>query len=115
MDDWFKEHKVWFITKCLVTFDSNNELQIEDREINKHVPVNRILDEMGLYPLTGMQVGDRHYMIVYDGAEKHTDKTMILVSKVDLKKQTLVDMGSVDKENIVEIAKKMMGYRPLFQ
>jgi len=37
------------ITKWLIQFDSNKELQIIEKEVSKYAPINRILDRVWFF------------------------------------------------------------------
>jgi hypothetical protein len=101
------------ITKWLIQIDSSNELQITEREVSKFAPINRILDRVGYFNLTSIDVSGKTYMVAYEKEEEYGNKTKILVASIDSAQNKVVDMENDDQENIPEIAKQLMGYHPV--
>ena len=102
----------WTFTKWLVTIGSGNELQITPQEVNRHIPINRMLDELGFFNFTFLDIYGKTYLVVYRYEEPGT-KSKILVAKVDSAENAVVDMEAEDQENVCEIARRMMGYKPV--
>ena len=100
------------ILKWLIQFDLNKELQITEEEVSQYAPINQILDRFGSFTLKVIDVLDNRYMIVYKSEEEYSDKTKILVAKIDSVENIVVDMANNDLANVTEIAKMLMGYHP---
>ena len=100
------------ILKWLIQFDLNKELQITEEEVSQYSPINQILDRFGSFTLKVIDVLDNRYMIVYKSEEEYSDKTKILVAKIDSVENIVVDMANNDLANVTEIAKMLMGYHP---
>lgn len=101
------------ISKWLIQFDLNKELQITEEEVSQYAPINQILDRFGSFTLKVIDVLDNRYMIVYKSEEEYSDKTKILVAKIDSVENIVVDMANNDLANVTEIAKMLMGYHPV--
>ena len=101
------------ISKWLIQFDLNNELQITEEEVSQYVPINQILDRFGSFTLKVIDVLDKRYMIAYKSEEEYSNKTKILVAKIDSVENIVVDMANNDRANVTEIAKMLMEYHPV--
>jgi len=100
------------ITKWLVRIGAGNQPEIQPREVSTAMPINRMLDKTGLYYLTSVQVSGKTYMIAYDPEEEYQVKSSLLVAKIDVPKNLIVDMEESDRDSIPEIARQFMGYHP---
>ncbi len=98
------------ITKWLIQFDSNKELQIIEKEVSKYAPINRILDRVGFFELELIDVSGKKYFATYEPEEKYVKKTKILLTRIDSEANRAVDMDKTDLENIPEIARLLMGF-----
>ena len=98
------------ITKWLIQFDSNKELQIIEKEVSKYAPINRILDRVGFFELELIDVSGKKYFATYEPEEEYVNKTRILLARIDSEANRVVDMDKTDLENIPEIARLMMGF-----
>ena len=101
------------ISKWLIQFDLNNELQITEEEVNQYAPINQIIDRFGSFTLKVIDVLDKRYMIAYKSEEEYSNKTKILVAKIDSVENIVVDMANNDRANVTEIAKMLMEYHPV--
>lgn len=101
------------IIKWLIQIESNNELQITEKEISRFAPINRVLDRVGYFNLTAIKVSSNEYLVAYESEEEYVTKTKILVAKIDSKANKIVDLENSDLENVTKIAKQLMGYNPL--
>ena len=101
------------ISKWLIQFDLNKELQITEEEVSQYAPINQILDRFGSFTLKLIDVLDNRYMIVYKSEEEYSDKTKILVAKIDSATNQIVDMANNDLSNVKIMAEQVMGYHPV--
>lgn len=98
------------LKKWLLSVDRTGELHIETRDVNAHIPLNRMLDVSGYYQLEAFQREDRRYLLVCKTEETHTFKSCILVSKIE-KTETgsrLTDVDESDREDMEWLADVFM-------
>jgi len=101
------------ILKWLIEFDLKNELQITEKEVGQCAPIDQVLDSIGCFTLKVMDVSGKRYMISYKSEEEHLNKTNILIAKIDLTTDQIVDMANNDLVNVKKIAEQLMGYHPV--
>ncbi|MFP4287399.1 MAG: hypothetical protein ACLFRI_06820 [Candidatus Izemoplasmataceae bacterium] len=95
------------IIKWLLFYDETGMMQVEEKEVNIFIPVNRMLDQVGYYQLDLLKVKTMHYLIVYDSSEPIHSQKKILVSKVHSNEQGdfLIDLTADDYVHMPIIAK----------
>ncbi|MFU8786725.1 MAG: hypothetical protein ACNA7U_05690 [Candidatus Izemoplasmataceae bacterium] len=94
------------MTKWLIRLNEMDQVVIKPKEVSKHAPINRVLDEVGFYALDSMTVNGVDYMVVFKPEELYTKKTIILVSRIEKSNEgeRLIDMSNEDRDNINFIA-----------
>lgn len=96
------------IAKSLLTINEKNELVITKRPVNRHAPINRILEEVGFYSFEFIRINSKRFLIVYEEYEKHTVKTKILVARVHDKIEKVIDISDDDYDSLLQIARDFM-------
>ena len=97
-------------TKWLVRLDDMGQVMIIPKEVNRHAPINRILDNVGFYDLDSITVGGKKYLIVMKPEERYSIKSLVLVSKInqDEKGEGFIDMERDDSLNMEVVADKYL-------
>lgn len=98
------------IKKWLLSVDRTGELQIETRDLNAHIPLNRMLEVPGYYQWGSFHREDRRYVLVYKFEEEHTHKSVILVSRVESTQtgSRLADVDESHREDMEWLADEFM-------
>lgn len=99
-----KEEKMDNIEKWLLYLDGN-KVVVERKQLNKYIPINRMLDVAGVYNLDVKHVRDRTYLIVFEQLEVGI-KSKILVSRTYKNDNGggITNLDDSDFEYIEEIA-----------
>jgi hypothetical protein len=105
--------KHYEILKWLIEYNDYNEIMITEKPVNRHIPINRMLEEVGYYDFTFTQVNDVTYCVVYD---LENDLGKVLVSKVfkDEDGQGLTHMESSDVENMQLLANNFLKKKSIY-
>lgn len=99
------------VKKLLLTRNSDYSLEIEEKELNVHIPINRYLDRPGYFSFTFEDIDGKKFLLVFEGAEEDTTKTKMLVTKIGPENQRMEDISSEDSDQIAVIAEKYMGIK----
>ena len=94
------------IKKWLLSYETRNELKIDELEVNKYIPINRFLDQVGFYSFDVLKVYGIHYLCVYDSKLPKQAQDKVLVAKIAKteKGEGLIDLETSDKKNMAKIA-----------
>ncbi len=104
------------IKKWLLSYQESQALTIKELEVNRHIPINRFLDQVGLYAFDIFEVNETQYLCVYDSNEPKQAQTKILVSKIckENSSEGLTDLTNEDKPNIEKVAGFYLKKAPAF-
>jgi len=97
------------ITRFLVEMNKENQLSITKKEVNKHAPINRVLDRVGYFAYDFVSIDGIQYIVNYEQSECNTTKTKLLISKTLKSEERLVDITEDDLERVYVILEKYMG------
>ena len=94
------------IVKWRIRLDDMERVHILPKEVSRHAPINRVLDQVGFYALDSILIHQTRYLIVFKPEELQSKKSIILVSKIIQveTKEMIVDMTEEDLNNIEDIA-----------
>lgn len=98
------------IKKWLLVLKPNGEVDIFEHDVNIHIPINRKLDQIGLYPFDVITINGRSYLYVFEAYEKDSKKTKVLISRIGKKNEGegLIDMQDDDQDNAQIIIEQLM-------
>lgn len=98
------------IKKWLLVLNAFGEVDIIEREMSYHVPINRMLDKAGFYALDSIKINETIYLLVFDENEMYVKKTKMLVTKIGFTEEGegTVSLGEEDRENVYKIIKAYM-------
>ena len=86
---------------------SEQSINLELKDINVYIPINRVLDEVGFYILDKVSSPTHTYVLTILNEEVHTQKTKVLFSKIG--KNTAFDpITEEDLEDIKLLALNLM-------
>jgi hypothetical protein len=97
------------ITRFFVVVNKENQLTITKKEVNKHAPINRVLDRVGFFGYDFVIIDGIQYIVNYEQSESNTTKTKLLISKTLKGEGKLVDITEDDLKRVYVILKKYMG------
>jgi hypothetical protein len=99
------------ITRFLVTYNQENELEIINKEVNKHAPINRVLDRVGYFAFEFVKVDNHKYIVNYEEDEKDIFKSKLLISRTHPTEERLIDISEEDLECTYSIVERFMGIK----
>lgn len=104
------------IRKWLLVSKSHGEVEIIKRDINIHIPINRMLDQVGFYAMDSIKVNGVTYLYVYDECERYTKKSKLLITRIGYtgSGEGLVHMKDDDLYHVQEIINQLMIHREAF-
>lgn len=98
------------ITKWLVVLNTNQALEIKEKEVSQYAPINRLLDVPGHYNFDIVSVDQTRYIVVYQQEEEYQNKTKLLIARIHDDIEKVIDMTKDDYQHVIEIARRLMGY-----
>lgn len=98
------------IRKWLLVSKPHGEVEIIKRDINIHIPINRMLDQAGFYAIDSIKANEVTYLYVYDECEKYTKKSKLLIARIGYtgSGEGLIHMEDDDLYNVQEIINQLM-------
>ena len=85
------------ITKFLVIYNQENELEILKKEVSEYAPINRVLDRVGFFN--------------YETEETYKFKFKLLITRVNPTEGGFIDMSEDDLDSTYAIIEKFMGIK----
>ncbi|WP_025725329.1 hypothetical protein [Acholeplasma granularum] len=95
------------IEKWLLRLE-DDKLVITSKKTSKHAPINRVLDEVGLYDFEPIKIDNKTYIVVSDFKEIHKTRVLVMKTLETPIFSGVVDLEEIDKTNMELIADKFL-------
>ena len=91
-----------YLTKWILKVNDNEELVIRKRQVSSHMPVNRMVEDVGHFQYDFIEMGDYMYLYTFYPQERDTVKSAVLVGRFEVVDDQMIasDMGEDDLKNI---------------
>lgn len=91
-----------YLIRWILKVNDKKELVISKRKVSSHMPVNRMVEEVGHYQYDFIEMGDYMYLYTFYPQEKDTVKTAVLVGRFEIVDEQMIasDMSEKDLKNI---------------
>lgn len=99
------------ITKFLVIYNQENELEILKKEVSEYAPINRVLDRVGFFNYELFMLNNHKYIINYETEETYKFKSKLLITSVNPTEGGFIDMSEDDLDSTYAIIEKFMGIK----
>jgi DNA repair exonuclease SbcCD ATPase subunit len=96
------------ITRFLVTHNAESDVKIVKKEVNKHAPINRVLDRVGYFAFQFVKVGGCKYLVNFEENERGKTKSKLLISRCHPTEERLIGVSKDDLDNVVTLISTFM-------
>ncbi len=96
---WGQMLKSKGIVRWILKLNNQGDIEINERNVSKHMPVNRMIEEVGFYSYEFIDVGKHIYLVVFYPHEHDSVKSAIMVGRFDKQGDgmVMVDMTEIDQ------------------
>lgn len=88
------------IVRWILKLNDQGNIQIIERNVSKHMPVNRMIEQVGFYSFEFIDVVKHLYLVVFYPHEHDTVKSAIMVGRFDKQGDDMVMADMTDADQV---------------